>query len=304
MAGGGISLYRNHTDSDTTYSVLSDTSAALPTIEDLGWSAPSGYRFKEWNSKRDGTGTAYEPGTAYPTDTNIKYAIWEQPTKYLTTDTELTSVANAIRTKGGTSAALTYPAGFVSAIENIPSGGGSSATEYIVQQTQTIDVGGWRLACGYDLTAAAVPFESLDISNGSIVWIDFLQSCQLCVWEDANDDDEFYITVPSGTRAYATAISKSSTDTWFLKFPFMVDISQSPAYPFGWFECECSRAGSGFSVSQTAVVPMSSGDSAIQGIASCAVHHSGYNVSPSGSMHITGTDTQGFPGSELHILTF
>ena len=44
---------------------------------------------------------------------------------YLTTDTELTSVANAIRTKGGTSASLSYPSGFVSAIENIPTGGGS-----------------------------------------------------------------------------------------------------------------------------------------------------------------------------------
>lgn len=42
---------------------------------------------------------------------------------YLTTDTELTSIANAIRTKGGTSASLTYPAGFVTAINNIPAGG-------------------------------------------------------------------------------------------------------------------------------------------------------------------------------------
>ena len=41
---------------------------------------------------------------------------------YLTTDTELTSVANAIRTKGGTSAQLVYPAGFVSAIEGISTG--------------------------------------------------------------------------------------------------------------------------------------------------------------------------------------
>lgn len=41
-------------------------------------------------------------------------------------DTDLTSVANAIRTKGGTSAALAFPAGFVSAIDAIPTGGGSS----------------------------------------------------------------------------------------------------------------------------------------------------------------------------------
>ena len=38
-------------------------------------------------------------------------------------DADLTSVANAIRTKGGTSAQLAFPAGFVSAVEAIPTGG-------------------------------------------------------------------------------------------------------------------------------------------------------------------------------------
>jgi len=42
---------------------------------------------------------------------------------YLVTDTELTSVANAIRSKGGTSAALTFPSGFNDAIAAISSGG-------------------------------------------------------------------------------------------------------------------------------------------------------------------------------------
>ncbi len=42
-------------------------------------------------------------------------------------DSDLTSVANAIRTKGGTAASLAFPAGFVSAINAI-SGGGSSPT--------------------------------------------------------------------------------------------------------------------------------------------------------------------------------
>lgn len=37
---------------------------------------------------------------------------------------DLTSVANAIRTKGGTSAQLAFPTEFVSAIAAIPSGGG------------------------------------------------------------------------------------------------------------------------------------------------------------------------------------
>ena len=41
-------------------------------------------------------------------------------------DSDLASVANAIRTKGGTSADLAFPVDFISAIGNIPSGGGTS----------------------------------------------------------------------------------------------------------------------------------------------------------------------------------
>ena len=43
---------------------------------------------------------------------------------YLVTDTELTSIANAIRTKGGTSASLEFPQEFVQAINDIETGGG------------------------------------------------------------------------------------------------------------------------------------------------------------------------------------
>lgn len=48
---------------------------------------------------------------------------------YLTTDADLTSVANAIRTKGGTSAQLAFPSGFVSAVEAIPTGGGGASMQ-------------------------------------------------------------------------------------------------------------------------------------------------------------------------------
>ena len=41
------------------------------------------------------------------------------PQKYITNEDELTSIANAIRAKGGTSASLTFPDGFVSPIENL-----------------------------------------------------------------------------------------------------------------------------------------------------------------------------------------
>lgn len=41
---------------------------------------------------------------------------------YIASDTDLTAVANAIRTKGGTSAQLAFPSGFVSAVEAITTG--------------------------------------------------------------------------------------------------------------------------------------------------------------------------------------
>lgn len=43
---------------------------------------------------------------------------------YVVSDTSLGSVADAIRTKGGTSAPLTYPQGFIDAIDDIQTGGG------------------------------------------------------------------------------------------------------------------------------------------------------------------------------------
>lgn len=43
---------------------------------------------------------------------------------YKVTDTELSGIANAIRTKGGTSEQLVFPDGFTSAINGIPTGGG------------------------------------------------------------------------------------------------------------------------------------------------------------------------------------
>ena len=50
---------------------------------------------------------------------------------YLVSGTDLTSVANAIRTAGGTSAQLEFPSGFVTAIGNISGGGGGGAKNFV-----------------------------------------------------------------------------------------------------------------------------------------------------------------------------
>ena len=49
--------------------------------------------------------------------------------EYIVNSNDLTSVANAIRTKGETSAPLAFPNGFVSAIEDIPTGGGGAEVQ-------------------------------------------------------------------------------------------------------------------------------------------------------------------------------
>lgn len=63
---------------------------------------------------------------------------------YIVSDTDLTSVANAIRTKSGTSAQLSFPTGFNTAIANIPTGGlpviTGSFTAGTAGTVQTIDV--------------------------------------------------------------------------------------------------------------------------------------------------------------------
>lgn len=52
-------------------------------------------------------------------------------------DDGLTDVANAIRIKGGTSASLTFPNGFVSAVEAIQTGGGENFKLLITDATGT-----------------------------------------------------------------------------------------------------------------------------------------------------------------------
>ena len=65
---------------------------------------------------------------------------------YIVKDTELTGVANSIRTAGSTSSLLTFPNGFISAINNIGGGGGgdlSTANVTVTLNTPTYIVAGF-----------------------------------------------------------------------------------------------------------------------------------------------------------------
>ena len=64
---------------------------------------------------------------------------------YVVSDTSLGSVADAIRTKGGTSAPLTYPQGFIDAIDDIQTGGSA-----VIQSLSVTENGTYTAPAGVD----------------------------------------------------------------------------------------------------------------------------------------------------------
>ncbi len=85
-------------------------------------------------------------------------------------DADLTSIANAIRTKGGTSASLAFPAGFVSAVQAIPSGGITpTGTKQITANGSNIDVESYKYADVAVPNSYSAGDEGKVVSNGALV---------------------------------------------------------------------------------------------------------------------------------------
>lgn len=91
---------------------------------------------------------------------------------YLVNDTSLTAVANAIRTKGGTSASLVFPNGFVTAIQAIPTGTSRTGDDLTVSgATVTAPAGVYASAASKSVASgtAGTPTASKGtVSNYSI----------------------------------------------------------------------------------------------------------------------------------------
>lgn len=81
-------------------------------------------------------------------------------------DADLEAVAQAIRTKGGTSASLAFPSGFVSAVEGIQSGGGVGNSDAIIMRTATeitsnaTEIGNYAFYTYTTLTSAIFPMAT------------------------------------------------------------------------------------------------------------------------------------------------
>ena len=128
---------------------------------------------------------------------------------YIVKDTELTSVANSIRTAGSTSSLLTFPNGFISAINNISGGGGSSDFS-----TATVTVTGeMSLPPKVLHPTVATLSEDGDASMGIADWIIgetfnvILYKGKAWLYEDSGN-----LTIPSGE----TNITYDSSEEAFL----------------------------------------------------------------------------------------
>lgn len=84
---------------------------------------------------------------------------------YKVSDTNLTAVADAIRTKGGTSASLSFPDGFVTAIGNI-SGGGSTLITKTITSNGTYNAED-DSADGYSQVSVSVTANPANYVSGS-----------------------------------------------------------------------------------------------------------------------------------------
>lgn len=95
---------------------------------------------------------------------------------YLTNTTELTAIADAIRAKGGTTASLVYPNSFVSAIEDIKSGGSDSVyvfteapysnTDVLVNNTMIAPRIAYQVSAGDTITFRTYSDYILDTVTG------------------------------------------------------------------------------------------------------------------------------------------
>lgn len=136
---------------------------------------------------------------------------------YLVTDTELTSVADAIRTKGGTSANLSFPTEFVSAINDISTGASNVVFgEFHTDSTAGADTitipytgSGYPIACiVYIKYGAYNPVQSN--------WYNSVQRYAVGQWtmtKSVTTQAPTYTTSGTANQGVTTAIYKNSTSS-------------------------------------------------------------------------------------------
>ena len=85
-------------------------------------------------------------------------------------DNNLTLIANAIRAKGGTSASLSFPTEYITAINAIPSGGSSGYTRTVIIPEQTVTPNSDRQATLSGVTDGFVDASHYIVTLDGVEW--------------------------------------------------------------------------------------------------------------------------------------
>ena len=159
-------------------------------------------------------------------------------TKLYVEDTELTSVANAIRQKGGTSASLSFPDGFEDAINDISVGevipAITSMGSLFLGREQLIPI---LLPKCNNVTSMSNAFSSTSITSIDLSAIRFAASCSLSgLFSQCSslasvklpEDDTYYITNFGSIFLYC--VNLTEVDMSCLKFSTTSNYSCSEAF--------------------------------------------------------------------------
>ena len=145
------------------------------------------------------------------------------PNTHITLTSLFSDIADAIREKTGSSETIVAD-DFPTAIANIPTGGGGITTTEVANATgTTLQItssgggggGATEYVCpsrivqggGYHFFISDVGLSASDFVNDShtIMWVEWATDQLATVWLDSMDDDDFLITIPSGTKAVCSS---------------------------------------------------------------------------------------------------
>lgn len=93
-------------------------------------------------------------------------------------------------------------------------GGGGGGTEYTIPLSNHPMTG----SSGFDLTSVNLTADDLVLDGNTLFWIEFTQSNSFTCWLDPDDDDDFTVTLPSGTKLTCADVTVNiySNDLYFV----------------------------------------------------------------------------------------
>ena len=170
------------------------------------------------------TGTAGTPSATKGTVSNHAVSVTPSVTNttgYITGGTktgtavsvaasELVSGTKSI-TENGTGIDVTN---YASVDVNVSGGGGGGGTEYTIPISNHQIMGN----SGFDLTSVNLTANDLVLDGNTLFWIEFTQSTSFTCWLDPDDDNDFTVTLPSGTKLTCADVTVRdySNDLYFV----------------------------------------------------------------------------------------